>query len=213
MRNSIIFCVFFLAAALFAGCAGGKGKIPPKPVARKTLSVKPTRHLKLTPEQQLVKGVLDKNGYRIRSPKPTTIVVRKNARKLTVYYGLTKLKTYPVVLGANPVNDKLCQGDSCTPEGIYHVVTKFEHPKWSKFILLDYPNTKNWLKFARAKKKGRIPYDSDIGGQIGIHGTEDDLKNLCGENWTWGCVSLLNNHIEEIYPLVNQKTLIIINKN
>jgi len=91
-------------------------------------------------------------------------------------------------------------------------VTKFDHPKWNKFILLDYPNTKNWVKFAEAKRQGRIPWDADIGGEIGIHGTEDDLKNLNGENWTLGCVSLLNRHVDEIYPYVSYDTLVVIKK-
>ena len=38
---------------------------------------------------------------------------------------------------------------------------------------LDYPNNKNWQKFAQAKKAGRLPADADIGGDVGIHGTED----------------------------------------
>jgi lipoprotein-anchoring transpeptidase ErfK/SrfK len=36
--------------------------------------------------------------------------------------------------------------------------------------------------------------------------------NATGENWTMGCVSLLNQHIEEIYPLVNDDTLIVIKR-
>ncbi len=80
-----------------------------------------------------------------------------------------------MVLGHNPRNDKLEQGDKCTPEGVYRVVYKYPHAKWSKFILLNYPTRKNWLKFAEAKKRGKIPLDAQIGGDIGIHGTEDDL--------------------------------------
>jgi murein L,D-transpeptidase YafK len=139
--------------------------------------------------------------------------VRKQDRKLTVYKGLTPLKSYPVVLGANPRNDKLCQGDQCTPEGVYRVVTKFDHPRWDKFILLDYPNTQNWLKFNRAKYAGKLPHDAQIGGEIGIHGTHDPMQNITGENWTLGCVSLLNQHIEEFYPLVNDNTLVVIKRH
>jgi lipoprotein-anchoring transpeptidase ErfK/SrfK len=117
-----------------------------------------------------------------------------------------------VVLGSDPYNDKLCQGDTCTPEGVYRVRAKYPHPKWDSFIWLDYPNTQNWLKFGRAKKAGRIPPEADIGGQVGIHGTEDPYRNIAGENWTKGCISLLNKDLEEIYPLVNNKTLVIITK-
>lgn len=199
-----------LAAAL-AGCGGGGVKIADEAV-KQPLLVIPEEPAHLTPEQQLVKEALDKNGFGSQGRQPTVIVVRKETRRLTVYQGLTPLKTYPVVLGQNPVGDKLRQGDLCTPEGVYHVVTKFDHPRWSKFILLDYPNTRNWLRFAEAKKKGRIPVEADIGGEVGIHGTDDAYKNLSGENWTWGCVSMLNRHIEELYPLVSDKTLIVITR-
>jgi len=117
-----------------------------------------------------------------------------------------------VVLGQNPRPDKLCQGDLCTPEGVYHVVSKFDHPRWDKFILLDYPNMENWIKFARAKNKGVLPPTAQIGGEIGIHGTHDPSLNLRKEDWTLGCVSLLNQHIEEIYPMVDSNTLVYIKK-
>jgi murein L,D-transpeptidase YafK len=138
--------------------------------------------------------------------------VKKQLHRLTVYRGTTRLKSYPIVLGANPRNDKLYQGDRCTPEGVYRVVTKFNHPRWDKFILLDYPNMHNWLKFTKGKKTGRIPFDAKIGGDIGIHGTHDPYMNAIGEDWTFGCVSLLNQHIDEIYPLVNEDTLVVIKK-
>jgi murein L,D-transpeptidase YafK len=212
MRNFMTTFVLVVVAAALAGCgAAGKAKIAGEAI-KEPLPVTLLEPAHLTPEQQLVKQVLDKNGFRRPGPNPTIIVVHKETRKLTLYQGLTPLKTYPVVLGRNPLADKLRQGDQCTPEGVYHVVTKFDHPRWSKFILLDYPNTKNWLRFAEAKRRGRIPYDADIGGQVGIHGTDDALKNLTGENWTWGCVSMFNHHIEELFPLVNERTLIVITR-
>ncbi|MFP3866717.1 MAG: murein L,D-transpeptidase family protein [Desulfobacteraceae bacterium] len=163
-------------------------------------------------DQQLIDQVLSQNGYYQKRVKPTVILVSKISRKLTLYYGRTPIRTYPVVLGANPKKDKLCQGDMCTPEGVYRVVCKFPHGRWNKFILLDYPNTQNWLKFARAKKRGQISPLASIGGEIGIHGTDDDLRNAIGENWTFGCISLQNRHLDDIYPLINEKTLVVIRK-
>ena len=156
--------------------------------------------------------VITENGYDINRDKPTVIVVHKISRKLTCYRGLTPLKTFPVVLGTNPRNDKLCQGDACTPEGVYRVRAKYPHPRWDSFIWLDYPNTQNWLKFSRAKKAGKVAPDADIGGDVGIHGTEDPSWNLSGQNWTLGCISLLNKDLQEVYPLVNNKTLVVITK-
>ena len=211
MRNLWVFFVFLILALALSGCAGKKRQQPvaKAPVVIEDFEPEPRY---LTPEQREIKDLLKKNGFKHPRAKPTILWVEKQPRKLTLYRGLTRIKTYPVVLGANPRNDKLCQGDNCTPEGVYRVVTKFDHPRWDKFILLDYPNTQNWLNFSRAKKAGKVPFDAKIGGEIGIHGTHDPYMNAAGENWTMGCVSLLNQHIEEIYPLVNDDTLIVIKR-
>jgi len=212
MRNLLYLIGALLLVAAGVGCGGGLGK----PDAAATLDVPldeyQQQQTNLTPEQRYIAQVLARKGYDSNRDKPTVIVVHKLSRKLTCYRGLTPIKTYPVVLGSDPYNDKLCQGDTCTPEGVYRVRAKYPHPKWDAFIWLDYPNTDNWLKFAQAKKVGRVSPEADIGGQIGIHGTEDPYRNITGENWTKGCISLLNKDLEEIYPLVNDKTLVVITK-
>jgi murein L,D-transpeptidase YafK len=209
MRNWLVLYAFLVLALVFTGCRGKQQVVTKPPVPEIETQAQ------LTPEQQEVKQLLEKNGCRSSSkygPKPTVLLVKKLDRRLTVYRGTTPLKTYPVVLGGNPRPDKLCQGDMCTPEGVYHVVCKYNHPRWDKFILLDYPNSQNWLKFTRAKIKGQLPEVARIGGDIGIHGTADPLRNLNREDWTLGCVSLLNRDIEEIYPMVNDDTLVVIKK-
>jgi murein L,D-transpeptidase YafK len=204
MRNWLLFLAIVILAVGLSSCRG-KQQVVTKPPA-------PVVEAALTPEQQEVKQLLDKNGFTRGGVKPTVLVVKKMDHKLTVYQGTTPLKTYPVCLGGNPRPDKLCQGDLCTPEGVYHVVCKYNHPRWDKFILLDYPNDQNWLKFSRAKAAGKLPETAQIGGDVGIHGTEDPSRNLCHEDWTFGCVSLLNQAIDEIYPMVNDDTLVYIKK-
>jgi murein L,D-transpeptidase YafK len=204
MRNWLVFFVFLVSALVLSSCRGKQQVVTKAPT--------PEIETVLTPEQKEVKQLLDKNGFSRNGAKPTVLVVKKMDRKLTVYQGLTPLKSYPVVLGGNPRPDKLCQGDLCTPEGVYHVVCKYDHPRWDKFILLDYPNNQNWAKFGRAKCAGQLPETAQIGGDVGIHGTEDPSLNLRRKDWTLGCVSLLNKHIEEIYPLVNDDTLVFIKK-
>lgn len=211
MRNLTRALLFLFLALVFNGC-GGQASMPLEANLDQPLPVYEPKQANLTPEQKYLEHVLNKNGF-ANGSKPTVVVVHKLARKLTLYRGITPIKTYNIVLGNDPYNDKLRQGDACTPEGVYRVVCKYPHQKWSYFILLNYPNTQNWLKFGRAKQAGRVPEDADIGGAIGIHGTEDDVKNLSGQNWTKGCVSLLNNDLEEIYPLINDKTLVVIQKD
>jgi murein L,D-transpeptidase YafK len=212
MRNWEAMLLILPLLVVAAGCAGGLGKPDTGVALEQPEPEYVSPHTKLTPDQKYIKGLLVKNGYRGNYAKPTIIMVHKTSRKLTVYHGITPLKTYSVVLGNDPYNDKLCQGDTCTPEGVYHVRAKYPHRRWDYFIWLDYPNTKNWLKFARAKEAGKLPPDADIGGDVGIHGTEDPLRNLDGLNWTKGCISLLNKDLDEIYPLVNDKTLVVISK-
>ena len=40
------------------------------------------------------------------------------------------LKSYRVVLGSNPKDDKRMEGDRCTPEGTFHIVSKYPHKSW-----------------------------------------------------------------------------------
>jgi len=212
MRNWRYVLLILPLLALTAGCAGAPAQPDTGAALDQMLPEYTPQPANLTPEQKYIESLLTKNGYNGNGAKPTVIVVHKLSRKLTFYQGITPLKTYPIVLGNDPYNDKLCQGDTCTPEGVYRVRAKYPHSKWDAFIWLDYPNTQNWLKFAQAKKAGRLPEDADIGGQVGIHGTEDPTRNQSGVNWTKGCVSLQNQDLEEIYPLVDDKTLVVISK-
>jgi murein L,D-transpeptidase YafK len=217
LNKECYFRLLICFSLLLLGLCGCSGQIKPEDTsAQLQVSTASTYHPPATPlsqEQREIEELLSQNGYNGNGPKPTVIVVHKQTRKLTLYQGLTPLKTYPVVLGNDPYNDKVCQGDARTPEGVYRVRAKYPHPRWCYFIWLDYPNTQNWLKFSKAKQTGHLRLDAEIGGQIGIHGTEDSYRNLCGENWTKGCVSLLNQDLEEIYPLVNDRTLVLIEKH
>ncbi|MCK4853754.1 MAG: L,D-transpeptidase [Bacteroidales bacterium] len=124
------------------------------------------------------------------------------------------IKQYPVVLGGNPVDDKLRQGDECTPEGHFSVRTKYPHKSWDKFIWIDYPNEDSWEKHRKAKKEGIIEEYKKIGGEIGIHGVPggtDEIIDL-GMNWTLGCISLKNLDVNDFYPFVHKGTVVIIQK-
>lgn len=114
------------------------------------------------------------------------------------------VKSYPIVLGTNPIDDKLMEGDRSTPEGIFKVRASYPHKSWSKFIWIDYPTKNSWKKHNAAKAENRIPKDAKIGGEIGIHGVPNNKNNLITtkQNWTWGCISLKNDDINELYEIV-----------
>jgi murein L,D-transpeptidase YafK len=142
------------------------------------------------------------------------ILIDKSDYRLSVLYDTLVIKEYPVVLGGNPVDDKLQQGDRCTPEGTFKVITKYPHKEWSKFIWINYPNEESRRKHEAAKREGKIPADAEIGGEIGIHGVPDGMDILIDLkfNWTLGCVSMKTKDINEIYPFASKTTKIIIQK-
>lgn len=124
------------------------------------------------------------------------------------------IKQYSVVLGTNPKDDKRMEGDRCTPEGTFRIVSKYPHKSWRKFIWIDYPNDESRRKFKEAKLNGEIPKDAKIGGEIGIHGTPEGSDYLIDDkvNWTWGCISLKLKDVDEIYLYIQESTEIIIEK-
>lgn len=148
------------------------------------------------------------------SQRDIRIIVRKSAYELGVYKDTILLKNYPVVFGGNPVDDKLMQGDNCTPEGIFRIRTKYPHAKWSRFIWIDYPNEASWKKHNAAIARGIIPKNSDIGGEVGIHGIPQGYDEAIDQrqNWTLGCISMKNRDVIDLYAVVHKDILIEIRK-
>ena len=143
-----------------------------------------------------------------------SILIDKSDYKLTILADSIIVKEYPVVLGGNPVDDKLMQGDECTPEGTFSIISKYPHSSWSKFIWINYPTDESWTKHNKAKNEGLIPMDAKIGGEIGIHGVPNNLSMVVDlkYNWTLGCISLKNKDINEIYPYITESTVIVIQR-
>ena len=144
------------------------------------------------------------------------IRIEKGHRRLVVYDDTKPIRTYPIVLGEDPIGAKVHEGDNRTPEGEYHISAKFPHPAWSRFLLLDYPNELNRDVYEWSRRGGLLGNPGStppgIGGQVGIHGTVDDMVNRAGENWTRGCISLQNHDVEELYSLVRVGTRVVIEK-
>ena len=142
------------------------------------------------------------------------IYISKLSHTLTLKIGTVTLKEYSCVFGGNPVDDKKYEGDQCTPEGVFHVRSKYPHADWEKFIWIDYPNEESQRKFETNKQEYRIPQNATIGGSIGIHGVPHHRSELIDQsmNWTLGCISLKDEDVNEIYNYVNTGTEIIITK-
>ena len=94
------------------------------------------------------------------------------------------------------------------------IIDKRHHRRWSRFLLIDYPNSTDAYRYAQAveagtipRRRGRIP---GIGGAIGFHGSDKEELNRQGVDWTLGCISLTNEDIIDLYSLVPVGTPVLI---
>lgn len=141
------------------------------------------------------------------------VVVNKSKFTVDVYYRRRRIRSYKAVFGPKPLENKMREGDRCTPEGWFTIRNK-KPSKYDRFMLLDYPNDSSIARFNAMKEKGLIPASARIGGDVGIHGVwkgGDDMIDL-GVNWTDGCVALRNKDIEDLYALVTVGTRVLIKK-
>ncbi len=132
-----------------------------------------------------------------------SIFVSKIDRKLILYKNGLPYKTYTIGLGKNGFHDKLYAGDLATPEGKYYIIKKQFRSRYYKALLINYPNDEDRRQFVRAKKTGVIPGWVGIGGLIEIHGGGQ-------EGMTFGCIAMENNHLDELFKLVNVGTPVTI---
>lgn len=142
-----------------------------------------------------------------RLRQSTAIVVSKADRELTLYKNGRKVLSYPVRLGFNGMLEKQFQGDGATPEGRYRVTDK-RGPGQTQFyraLALDYPNAEDRRRFELAKKSGKIGSAKGIGGQIEIHGADNELLAQ-----TLGCIMLDNPNMAALYGGVSVGTPVTI---
>jgi len=134
------------------------------------------------------------------------IVVRRSCRTVDVYHWGDLIRRYPAVFGRNSAGSKLYEGDRRTPAGFYTIIEKRWHPRWARFMLLDYPNVTDGQRYAEAFESGDLPDENGhipgIGGAIGIHGSDKQDLNARGIDWTLGCISLNNRDAIELDALV-----------
>lgn len=142
-----------------------------------------------------------------RSPRPyngpevTRILVYKADRKMFLMHHDRVLRDYRIDLGFAPEGDKQVEGDGKTPEGDYLIDRKNPNSEFFLSVGISYPNE---IDVAEAEALGQPP-----GGDIFIHGRRE-RERYPGEDWTWGCISVNNREIAQIYAMVNTGTLISI---
>jgi murein L,D-transpeptidase YafK len=139
------------------------------------------------------------------------LVVRKEARVLELYDGSRLVKTYSVVLGFAPEGDKEKEGDGKTPEGEFYVFTKNAKSQFHLSLGISYPAKDDAIRglqsgvisktehddIAKAIDSRKMPpQKTALGGEIYIHG------GGTASDWTWGCVAMNNQEIEELFEAV-----------
>ncbi len=130
----------------------------------------------------------------------TRIQVFKERREMQLLHNTSLLKAYKFDLGFAPVGHKTQEGDGRTPEGGYRIDRRNPYSRFHLSLGISYPDAND---IAYAKAKGIDP-----GGDIFIHGTPSRWAGI--PDWTWGCIAVQNEEMDEIYAMVDTGTLIYI---
>ena len=153
--------------------------------------------------QQMAKGTISWS----RIHRTSAIVINKADRVLTLYRNGEKVLSYSVRLGFNGFREKQYQEDGATPEGRYRISSKDGQgqAQFYRALVLDYPNEDDRRRYQLGRKSGQIPASRAIGGQIEIHGVENELMAQ-----TLGCVMLDNPQMALLYDRVAKGTPVTI---
>lgn len=175
-----------------------------------------------------LKEIMDEMGVYYGGSR-MSILVDKYDHTLSLYLDGVWLKSYHVELGNGGLEDKVKAGDHRTPEGSFYICQKavLDPPQedfGTRWLRLSYPNyedaerglkqglidTQAYNKIIYLLNKRWIPtQNTKLGGGVGIHGGNSPRK---GKDWTWGCIGMNNEDLEEFYDYVDAATRITIQK-
>lgn len=148
----------------------------------------------------LVAACTPSKFQRYSGPEVTRIQVFKKARVVQLLHNDQQLRAYKFQLGFSPEGHKEIEGDGRTPEGAYRIDRRNPNSRFHLSLGISYPNSDD---IAKARAMGKSP-----GGDIFFHGTP---KEYVGEtDWTWGCIAISNEEMEEMYAMVKNGTKVFI---
>jgi len=135
-----------------------------------------------------------------------SLVVNKSDRSMTAYANGKLVRTYIIALGRSPEGDKQVQGDMRTPEGLYTIDSKNPNSGYHKNLGVSYPTAEDRKE---AKALGKSP-----GGDIKVHGLPNG-KGHIGKlhrlnDWTYGCIAVTDEEVDELYGAVEIGSPILI---
>ncbi len=128
------------------------------------------------------------------------VVIFKSSRRLVLYSHGQPFRDYNIGLGWAPTGDKAVQGDGRTPEGSYYINRRNPNSAYHLSLGISYPDPS---QRAAAAADGRDP-----GGDIFIHGGQGKRRQR--GDWTAGCIAVSDREIEEIWQLVPNGALVVI---
>ena len=151
--------------------------------------------------------------------KSVEVRIFKEPHRLELWSGGKLVKTYAVALGDRGLADKRRRGDHLTPEGRFYICNRNAWSAFHLFLGLSYPHeaaadhglrtgliTRNQREaILRAQRSGSQPnWNTPLGGAVGIHGGGSS------SDWTWGCVAVENDEVEELWTACPLGTPVIV---
>lgn len=162
----------------------------------------------------------------------TLLIAYKSKYRMQLYYSGELIKTYIIGLGQDPIGHKQQQGDNRTPEGNYRIIEKAVGPftgsnpyLGNRWMRINYPNDADaaagldkkfiseseYNKIVASNKAGTEPLKTTkLGGGIGIHGWYGSWPGDDEQDLTWGCITLENDQVEDLYDRVGLQTIVVI---
>ena len=154
----------------------------------------------------------------------TRILIYKSKRLLCVEQDGAVVFSARIGLGPMPAGAKCAEGDGRTPEGVYCICTKNAFSKYTLFLGISYPSANDAMKAFQsgfispeqlkaiqdAQKAGaRPPWNTPLGGEIGIHGGGVIVNHTLKDN-TAGCAALLDDDMRRLWGLAEIGTQVVI---
>ncbi len=152
-------------------------------------------------------------------------------RSVSVYVDGRRVARFPAGFGYEGVG-KERRGDNRSPAGIYRLHAG-RPSRYHRFLPVSYPNSADADRglrqelvtpaqhraILRADRRGRMtPQWTKLGGQIGVHGFGDDLRDMERDFreaprdfvGSRGCIMIQDDHIDELERLVEPGVMLII---
>lgn len=169
----------------------------------------------------------------VPSREQSLLIAIKRKYKLYHIKSGAVYKEYNIALSQDPSGPKRRQGDLKMPEGEYYICEKQKGPFYGAYaeylgpclLRISYPNRYDarqgldekvinkvqYNQIINAENAKNIPPKSTLlGGGIVIHGWKGDWYEAFDRNLTWGCISMHNSDLENLFTHVATGTKIII---